>query len=109
VHTLSSPSKGPIGPDGTKTLNFVKDRSLIITGYFSKYKYSREERQMKNQKKNLSKKLRVEEEEKEKIFEDLSEKVSSGSTKDLIRLLANSGRGYDMEDDDLENFLKDFQ
>lgn len=61
---------------------------------------------MKNEKKNLSKKLRAEEIEKEKIFDDLSEKASSGDTKDAIRFLAKFR--YEMDDDAVEKFLKDF-
>jgi len=48
---------------------------------------------------------KAEEAEKERSFDDLSEKAMNGNTEAMITLLKKSGRGYEMNDNELEGFL----
>jgi hypothetical protein len=63
------------------------------------------------QKKISPKNLRVEAEEveKENFFDSLFDKASSGDTAAMITLLAKSGRGYEMNEADLANILRNRQ
>lgn len=62
---------------------------------------------MRIQKKISPKNLQTEAEEaeKENFFGNLLDKASNGNTEAMITLLAKSGRGYEMSEDDLASIL----
>lgn len=76
-----------------------------------KNEYHQGERQMGIQKKISPKNLEAEAEEaeKENFLDSLFNKASNGDTEAMITLLAKSGRGYEMSEDDLGEILRNRQ
>jgi hypothetical protein len=85
--------------------------SLIEAVLVFKNEYHQGERQMGIQKKISPKNLQDEAEEadKENFFDSLFNKASNGDTGAMIALLAKSGRGYEMNEDDLSSILRNRQ
>lgn len=69
------------------------------------------EKEMRFQKKIPPKNLQIEAEEaeKENFFDSLFDKASIGDTEAMITLLAKSGRGYEMNESELNSILRNRQ
>lgn len=79
--------------------------SLNRTGTYNIKQYEKRDRKMRNQKKNLQKNSEAIDIEAEKKFEDLIEKVEAGDLKSMMKLLANSDRGYEISEDEINSFF----
>jgi regulator of protease activity HflC (stomatin/prohibitin superfamily) len=79
--------------------------SLNSTGTKRKKLNAQGERKMRNQKKILSKKNEAQEVEAENKYYELVEKAKNGDTNSMMKLLASSGRGYDLTEQELNEFL----
>ena len=53
--------------------------------------------------------IEAEEAEKEDFFDSLFDKASNGNTEAMITLLVDSGRGYEMNEADLADILRNRQ